>query len=122
MCIVCYTIAMNICEICNREYEYCRNKGGTRVKCNSCSVNERRIKLRKKIVDHMGGQCVKCGYDKCYGAMHAHHLDPSEKDFNISGSHSRSWAVIEKELGKCILICSNCHSEEHHDCARYNCF
>ena len=28
-------------------------------------------------------------------------------------THCRSWAAIEKELQKCVLLCANCHVEEH---------
>lgn len=112
---------MEQCLTCPRQFEYTRSKGGTRHKCNSCCVNERRIRLRKKIIDHLGGKCILCDYDKCMGALHVHHTDPTKKDFNISGSHSRSWKSIEKELDKCILLCANCHFSEHHDCIRYGC-
>jgi 5-methylcytosine-specific restriction endonuclease McrA len=83
--------------------------------CNSCSVNKRRFSLRFKIVEYMGGKCVKCGYDKTYRALHAHHINPAEKGFNISGAHARSWEAIKTELSKCILLCANCHSEIHRE-------
>lgn len=54
-----------------------------------------------------------CGYNRCTRALGFHHLDPSKKDFGIGGAHSRSWAVIQAELDKCILVCSNCHDEIH---------
>lgn len=109
------------CKYCDRQYEYKRNSGHTKKVCNSCLVNRRRFKLKKRIIVYMGGKCVRCGYDGCLGALHPHHLDPLEKDFNISGCHSRSWEAIERELNKCILLCSNCHFEEHHGCENYGC-
>ena len=43
-----------------------------------------------------------------------HHLDPNEKDFNISSaSHCRSWETIQREIDKCIAVCRNCHSKIH---------
>lgn len=54
-----------------------------------------------------------CGYSKCKEALDFHHVNPNEKDFNISGSHSRSWEKIELELKKCVLLCANCHREIH---------
>ena len=104
---------MNTCELCGRKYTYDRTKGCTKVKCNSCLVNHRRFELRKKIIAHMGGCCKRCGYDKCNQALHAHHKNEATKGFNISGAHSRSWERIEAELAKCILLCANCHAEEH---------
>lgn len=69
----------------------------------------------------MGGKCNNCGYDKCYGALDAHHIDHTTKSFTISGAHSRSWNIILEELDKCVLLCSNCHQEHHHDCDSYSC-
>lgn len=112
---------MNECLLCKRKFVYQRSKGGTKTKCNTCQVNERRFKLRQKIIDYLGGKCCLCGYSKCYGALHAHHIDFNVKKFNISGAHSRSWNEIKQELSQCILICSNCHSELHHNCISYNC-
>ena len=89
--------------------------------CNSCKVNERRFVLKVKIVTFLGGRCVDCGYSGCYAALHAHHLEAADKDFSISGAHARSWASIEVELRKCILLCANCHTIRHHDHVRGLC-
>jgi predicted HNH restriction endonuclease len=35
-----------------------------------------------------------------------------EKDFSISGK-TLSFEKMKKEVDKCILVCSNCHSEIH---------
>ena len=51
-------------------------------------------------------------YDKCMSALEFHHLDPKEKDFSIS-TNIKSLDLIKKELDKCILLCANCHREEH---------
>lgn len=105
-----------ICIECSKELTY---KGTL---CNSCKSNVQRFKLRGKILDYFEkAACSRCGYDKCSGALHAHHLDPTQKSFSISGSHTRSWKKIKDELGKCVLICANCHAEEHHDCFKYSC-
>lgn len=103
-----------ICLTCSRSYKYAgRNTGMTRTKCNSCSTNLRRFKIKEKIVEYLGGKCVNCGYNKCKRALHAHHEDPTSKDFQISGAHARAWSKIKLELDKCILLCANCHAEEH---------
>jgi hypothetical protein len=46
-----------------------------------------------------------------------HHLDPSEKDDCITNMvrGARSVETIEKEIAKCICLCSNCHRKLHHD-------
>lgn len=71
------------------------------------------VDLKKKMVDYKGGACALCGYSKCLGALHFHHMDGDEKEFNLSDSLGRSWKVIEEELDKCLLVCANCHAEIH---------
>jgi hypothetical protein len=72
----------------------------------------KRYNIKKKLVDYKGGKCEKCGYNKSLRALQFHHLDPSQKDFTISGVGTLNESVI-KELNKCILVCANCHSEIH---------
>lgn len=74
-------------------------------------VTERRIRWKKNIIEVMGNKCQCCGYDKYYGALELHHLNPTEKDFAFSDKTYRAWADIEQELKKCILLCANCHRE-----------
>ncbi len=47
-------------------------------------------------------------------ALQFHHLDEDTKEFSIAQAYNRSWESIKKELDKCILICANCHAEEHY--------
>jgi len=102
-----------ICTMCGRAYEFDRNKGHNRTICNSCKINKRRFTVKKRAVVYKGGKCARCGYNKCLNALNFHHLDSNAKDFTIGGNHCRSWKVIQKELDKCILLCANCHAEEH---------
>ena len=75
------------------------------------SVNERRVKQKKNIIKVMGGKCQCCGYNKYYGALELHHLNPAQKSFSFSNKTYRAWASLENELKKCILLCANCHRE-----------
>lgn len=68
---------------------------------------------KKLLVEYKGGQCERCGYNKCINALEFHHLDPTQKDFAIS-SNSFSFDRMKQEVDKCILLCSNCHREEHY--------
>ncbi|MBI3601861.1 MAG: hypothetical protein HY209_03105 [Candidatus Omnitrophica bacterium] len=78
------------------------------------AVYARRKKIRAMAVAHKGGKCVRCGYDRCIDVLEFHHLDPAQKDFNISSKgYTRSWARVKEELGKCIMVCANCHRELH---------
>ena len=96
--------------------EHSIDKNG-RVRCKACSVEavqKRRDKVKVMAVEYKGGKCEYCGYDKCIDALEFHHLDPSQKDFGIaSKGYTRSWVSVKNELDKCIMLCANCHREEH---------
>ena len=91
-----------------------RSDGRTRCKkCAVDAVQKRRYIIKEKAVAYKGGKCVKCGYNKYFGALEFHHVDGS-KDFGIGAKgYTRSWEKVMKELDKCILVCSNCHKEIH---------
>ena len=71
-----------------------------------------RQRRKVELVEYKGGCCMLCGYKKCTRALTFHHLDPTKKDFTISG---KSWSAekLKAEADKCILLCANCHIEEH---------
>lgn len=75
---------------------------------------QRWIKIKLKAIEHKGGSCIHCGYNKYYGALEFHHVDPKEKDFVWTKLRLKKWSSIINELDRCVLLCSNCHKEEHH--------
>jgi hypothetical protein len=82
------------------------------MKTNSYYVNKRRQFIARLAKEYKGGKCQICGYDKCFRALELHHLDPTQKEFNISHrGHCRSWERVKKEINKCVLLCANCHRE-----------
>lgn len=88
------------------------------VKSNYECVKDSRIRKKLALVEYKGGQCERCGYSKCIHALEFHHLNPSEKDFNISSS-SKSVEELKKEADKCQLLCANCHREVHQEMIEY---
>lgn len=102
-----------VCKICKKEFIYDRSKGHGLSICNGCKIRTRRRKLKVRMVERKGGSCQKCGYNRSFRALHFHHLESAEKDANISTLYHKSWDFIIKELNKCILVCSNCHTEIH---------
>ena len=68
-------------------------------------------RLKQRIVAHLGGRCVLCGYDACLAALIPHHIDPRAKEFSISTR--KTWSVVERELKKCVLLCATHHAEVH---------
>ena len=115
---------MRQCEICGKSFEII-DKGWTRKYCYECSPHEdancshadavtvKRRAIKKALLDYKGGKCQKCGYDKCMRALEFHHVDPDGKDFGVSKTLTKSMSLPKQEVDKCILLCSNCHAEEH---------
>jgi hypothetical protein len=68
------------------------------------------------MIAYMGGRCQRCGYDRCMAALSFHHVK-GNKRFTVAGNHHRSWSSLRAELDTCVLLCMNCHAEEH-DLAR----
>jgi len=109
------------------EIRYCNKHGNTihvldksgRWRCRKCrvdAVQKRRDKIKEMAVQYKGGKCCICGYNKYIGALDFHHLDSTQKDFEIgSKGYTRAWSKVKEELDKCILVCANCHREIHAD-------
>jgi hypothetical protein len=87
-------------------YNYCKS-------CGKKKTLEQQTKRKHQSIEYKGGKCKVCGYNKYYGALEFHHLNPNEKDFGISAARSFNFEKIKKELDKCVLVCSNCHREIH---------
>lgn len=107
------------CMYCGRLFVYDRKSGHRWEICNTCGVAKRAKEMKQKLVDHLGGKCVKCGFSKTLEALQFHHVDSREKDFQISGNYNRSFESLLTEVKKCILLCSNCHIEEHSHIDRF---
>lgn len=112
---------MKICLKCNEEKPltdfYGRGSDKVHSYCKPCFnrySSERFVDKKKQAIDYKGGCCQHCGYSKYYGALQFHHLDPSEKDMDWNSLRKHKWETMQEELDKCILLCANCHAEEHH--------
>lgn len=107
--------------ICNRHGVSNHRLSGTKWKCKKCEYFYSRRYLENiklKAVKYGGGECQKCGYDKCWRAFNFHHIDPSKKNFGIFESRPgfkkvRNWEMLRSEIDKCIMLCANCHAEIH---------
>lgn len=100
-----------ICEDCQKDFSH-RPKERGKV-CGSCRVQRSRRRTKQRALEYKGGKCQKCGYSKCQRALTFHHLDPTAKEFGIADPKNRSFEAIKDELDKCMLLCMNCHMEEH---------
>ena len=105
-----------LCIYCNKECKLAPSQlkrlTQPRKVCNSCSVSKRRWKSKLELINKLGNKCNRCGYSGHPAAFQFHHLDPKDKNFNISSA-----GLISKdrhnEVLKCELLCANCHSIEH---------
>jgi hypothetical protein len=58
--------------------------------------------------------CVACGEYHPASCMDHHHLNPNIKEKGVSQMiQANSWAKIQEEIEKCVLVCSNCHRKIH---------
>lgn len=93
-----------------------KSKKPTSVKNSTNEKQKQRGLLRKlKFVKEKGGKCSICNYSKNLAALEFHHINPEIKSMNLDARHirGRKIEVLENELEKCLLICSNCHRELH---------
>jgi hypothetical protein len=102
-----------------RQTKYCSRKcKNTFNNHNYQSYQSQQLRGRKrklKLIELKGAACSNCGYSKNYSALEFHHINPNIKEFQLDlrSLSNRKWEIILKEVEKCILICSNCHSELH---------
>lgn len=76
---------------------------------------------KKELIEYKGSRCSICGikYNGENGCMFDfHHLNPNDKDFNITillRHYSKIPEKVWKDIDKCILVCSNCYRQLHSD-------
>jgi hypothetical protein len=96
---------------------YCKNNKVYFSYCKKCAkivFAEKQREQKIKSIEYLGGKCSRCGYNKCIWALEFHHTNPQNKDPTIRFSSTRqSFYKIKRELDKCIILCANCHREEH---------
>lgn len=99
-----------LCENCHREvhYELFIERSNGKTQRYQWKRNKKR-----EYVEHKGGACLLCGYDHYEGALDFHHLNPKEKEFQITHLYYKGLDYLKAELDKCILVCANCHAEIH---------
>jgi predicted RNA-binding Zn-ribbon protein involved in translation (DUF1610 family) len=97
------------CAVCNKDL-----KNSRRRLCGPCRIKVRRIRAKRKAVQLLGGKCDKCGWTGPDAGFHFHHVR-GKKSFGIGDASHKSWALILKELKKCVLWCALCHVIHHSD-------
>jgi len=80
--------------------------------------NQQKLKInieRREFINEYKSKCScgKCGETRSY-VLDFHHIDPSQKSFNLGDATKYSVEKLKLELEKCITLCRNCHSEFHY--------
>lgn len=109
------------CQYCEKEFSYYRTSSTIRKSCYDCVPEGKgndaaliRRLIKKKAVQYKGNKCYCCNKKYPYVVYDFHHLDPSQKDFNLGNKTSTvKWDIVKKEIDKCILVCANCHRQIH---------
>lgn len=70
-------------------------------------------KRRQKVIEYLGGVCVRCGSTE---DLETDHVNSAEKSFDVSRNLNRRWEVLVTELDKCQLLCHSCHREKTVEC------
>lgn len=73
-------------------------------------------KVRRSLIDYKGGSCNKCKVTGINDIFSFHHIDENTKEFNIDARACNGYLYdrLVKEADKCLLLCHNCHTEEHY--------
>lgn len=90
--------------------EYQLNKNGIR---HRKDIRSKKCRLRY-FEQKMKYKCSRCE-ENHISCLEFHHLDPNEKEYTVASMIKCSFEKIQKEMKKCIVLCSNCHKKLHWD-------
>jgi len=99
-------------RFCSRR---CKNADTNHRHQTYASQQARGIQRKMQLIVEAGGCCTRCGYRRNAAALTWHHVVPTGKRFSLDVRNlsNRSEDDIRVELAKCVLLCANCHAEEH---------
>ena len=123
-----------ICKTCknskslNDFYTNGRNADNSQKFKPSCRLCENSKNMRVKLLRYIKVlktfnreyKCERCGYDDNYAALEFHHINPKEKNVELSRvgatiSEARLTSILEEELPNIEILCANCHREYHNN-------
>ena len=83
------------------------------------AARDRSRKCMVVVMEYMGGKCATCGLEfdgSNFYAFDRHHVDASEKLFNVNMTTiTMKGKALMEEVDKCILLCVLCHRQLHGD-------
>jgi hypothetical protein len=108
---------VNPCKYCHQPIPFPSPGRQYHVECAKEIIKTRQNKKARKL--HQSFRqfkceqgCAVCGYNKYGGALDYHHINPHEKEKRISAELWVSGKGLQ-EIAKCVLLCKNCHYEQH---------
>jgi transcription elongation factor Elf1 len=93
---------------CRRKW-YAKNTSSEKI-----HVQKRKNEIKRWFQKYKSSsRCIKCGENHPATIDFHHHSGKKEKNISKMVADGYSISRIEKELEKCIVLCSNCHRKEH---------
>ena len=111
------TIKSN-CKVCGNTLKgkqtlFCSTKCKNATHQSYPAQKRRGLTRKLHFVNQLGGECSHCGYAKNLAGLAFHHLGGKEFQLDVRSLSNRKLEPILSEISKCILLCHNCHAEEH---------
>ena len=125
---------MRICSSCSAEYEFYGQRCSLCRECRRAYDRDYHAKRstvaleRKAALQYERLQTIRDWY-QCWKATQSckfckesevacldlHHTDPTTKEYTVSNIVTTGFSIkkIQKEIDKCIVVCSNCHRKIH---------
>lgn len=100
------------CKLCARSYHQSKyterygEKARQRVQTNRDANKIKILEIK------LANPCLFCKESEPI-CLDFHHPESEEKEFGIANNTSRKWEQVEKEIAKCVVLCSNCHKKVH---------
>ena len=96
-------------EVLSLEFKIDKHKSNKCKTCGNIESKNRRTIGRQYIYDYLKSKyCIDCGEDDPT-VLEFDHINPKEKEYNISNMAGKAKREIRSEIDKCIIVCSNCH-------------
>ncbi len=104
----------NWCKVCKRLHENSLYKRSDTYRATKLARN---AKVKTQHREFISRYKRFCGCRLCSEnepvCLDLHHIDPNEKDKEVSVLVSSTRLKIKEEMRKCVVLCSNCHRKLH---------